>query len=623
LFTDTLPIGVTFVGINAATNTCGAGITNDLNTVTLTNGAIPIAGSCTVTATVTSLVPGLHLNTTGALVTDKGTAPPASDTLIVNPITDIVIVKSFNPGTIGAGEVSLLTITVTNLNPSIAAPVAFIDSLPTVPGPMLVATGPDPLINTCGGTLTAPTGSSSVIYAGGLLPAGGSCTVTVYVTALNEGTYTNFLGVASADLIVSPVIPPQPSLLLEKTAIPLTYTKVGDIIAYTYTITNIGGVTLTGPFMVTDDKLGTFTCGTGSLAPGASLTCTVNYTVVAGDLGTVSSLPTGVTATIETGAWLQGARSTQDMTITNAGPGVPNGIYPGWCIQDYVPADLHNQPAKLYSTIGGSLPADVASLAWGKVNYILNHKTGTPNTLQLFEDVQTAIWVVLGEPNPEFGISANAQTMIAAANANPSFVPGTNDIVAVIIYSDGMLPVNYRNRYQIQESICEMRLGAIINHATVRNAVVQSAEVEATVYQAAPPPPPPPAPIAPKLKKSFSPATIYKNGVSTLTINLSNPNNTPATLTASLTDALPGGVVVNGSPSTSCVGGTGVTATTSSVKLASGALIPANGSCTVTVKVKGTAKSGGNVFKNTLPVGALKTDKGSNTAAASATLTVK
>ena len=353
----------------------------------------------------------------------------------------------------------------------------------------------------------------------------------------------------------------------------------------------------------------------------------MNYTVVAGDLGTVTSLPTGVTANINTGAWLQGVVSIQDTTITGAGPGVPNGIYPAWCIQDYVPTDLHNQQARLYSTIGGDLPADVAGLPWNKINYILNHKIGVPNTLQFFKDVQTAIYVVLGQTS-EFAITPNAHAMIDAANANPNFVPGTDDIVAVIIYSDGMLPVNYKNRNQIQESICEMRLGAIINHATAVSTtpVVQSGQATATVYQAAPPPPPPPPPKPPKLSKSFNPTTIYLvKGVttSTLTIKLSNPNNTPASLTAPLTDTLPSGVVVNGSPSTSCVGGTGVTATTSSVTLASGASIQANGSCTVTVKVKGTAKSGNNGFKNTLPVGALQTDKGPNTAAAIATLTVK
>jgi uncharacterized repeat protein (TIGR01451 family) len=615
-FTDTLPIGVTFVG-NASNNGCGGAIANDEFTLTLTGGSIPAGGSCTVTATVTSSVPGLHLNTTGALVTDKGTAPPANDTLIVNQTSPIGILKSFNPGTIGAGEPSLLTITVDNPN-SIAIPVAFTDFLPSSPGQMLVATGPGPLINTCGGTLTATTGSSSVIYAGGLLPANGSCTVTVYVTAPVPGSYTNFLGTASDTLTVSPAIPPQPGLLLEKTAIPTTYTKVGDIIVYTYIIKNIGGVTLTGPFIVTDDNfLSPFQCGTATtLAPGASVTCTINYTVQAGDLGNVTSLPTGVTANIDTGAWLQGVMSILDTRITGAGPGVPNGIYPAWCIQSDIAGEQANR-ATLYSTIGGSLPADVAVLPWAKINYVLNHKIGVPNTPQLFEDVQTAIWALLGEPNPDFYPTANSQAMIAAANANPDFVPGPGDVVAVIIYSDGILPVNpYPSK--IQDTVCEMRPpGAIINHATgsgkYGTVVVYSGEVQATVYQTAPAPA---ADIAPTLGKAFSPATINAGGVSTLTITLSNTNGTDANLTAPLTDSLPWGVVVSGNASTTC-GGT-LTFDTSKVTLTGGS-IPANGSCTVTVDVTAKYKSS---YYNKLPAGALQTDKGRNAAPAVATLIV-
>ena len=203
--------------------------------------------------------------------------------------------------------------------------------------------------------------------------------------------------------------------------------------------------------------------------------------------------------------------STLDTTITNAGPGVPNGIYPGWCIQDHVAYGLHNQPAKLYSTIGGSLPPDVATLPWNKVNYMLNHKIRGPNKLQFFKDVQTAIWVVLGEPNPEFGISATAKKMINAANANPNFVPGPGDVVAVIIYSDGILPGNDDS---IQESICEMRpSGAIINHATAKvkygTKFVQSGEARRRSIRSLPRLPAQP-PKPPKLSKSFSPATINR-----------------------------------------------------------------------------------------------------------------
>ena len=279
-----------------------------------------------------------------------------------------------------------------------------------------------------------------------------------------------------------------PGLLLAKSANPTTYTQVGQSIIYSYKVTNTGNTTLNGPFTVTDDKLGTFVCESSpglpaSLAPGASFTCTKNYTIKASDLGN-AILPTNVTANINTGPWLAFVKSTQDTTITGAAPSVPNGVYPCWCIQDHVPTDLHNQPAKLFSTIGGSLPTDVASLAWGKVNYVLNHKIHGPgNNLTFLKDVQTAIWVLLGETNPEFGISATAQQMINAGNAHAGFVPGSGDIVAIIVYSDGMTV----RPGSIQESICEMHpLNSIVNKATVKNAVVTSSQVQATIRQIKP-----------------------------------------------------------------------------------------------------------------------------------------
>jgi uncharacterized repeat protein (TIGR01451 family) len=133
--------------------------------------------------------------------------------------------------------------------------------------------------------------------------------------------------------------------------------------------------------------------------------------------------------------------------------------------------------------------------------------------------------------------------------------------------------------------------------------------------------------IPPTLSKRFSPGTINagggSGGVSTLTITLTNDNNTPANLSGPLIDNLPPGlVVVPGSVNTDCI-----------EKLASGwfidvpgkvgltaeGLIPANGSCTVTADV--TAAAAG-IYVNTLPAGALQTDHGNNADPATATLIV-
>lgn len=124
----------------------------------------------------------------------------------------------------------------------------------------------------------------------------------------------------------------------------------------------------------------------------------------------------------------------------------------------------------------------------------------------------------------------------------------------------------------------------------------------------------------PVVTKSFSPTTVISPAVSTLKITLANPV-AAATLLSPLTDTFPSGLVVASTPnaSTTCSGGSGVTTTSNSVTLATGAVIPAGGSCTVTVDV--TSADGGT-FANTIDVGALHTDQGDNPNAANATLTV-
>jgi uncharacterized repeat protein (TIGR01451 family) len=147
----------------------------------------------------------------------------------------------------------------------------------------------------------------------------------------------------------------------------------------------------------------------------------------------------------------------------------------------------------------------------------------------------------------------------------------------------------------------------------------------------------PPAVVAPTLGKSFSPASINVGGVSTLTITLSNANSTPARLTAQFIDTLPSGLlVIASSVSSNCIDESLAAPSAGSVRsealsspewfvigpsvvgLMQGA-IPANGSCTLTAQV--TAPVAGS-FTNSLPAGALQTDKGKNATPAVATLTV-
>ena len=130
-------------------------------------------------------------------------------------------------------------------------------------------------------------------------------------------------------------------------------------------------------------------------------------------------------------------------------------------------------------------------------------------------------------------------------------------------------------------------------------------------------------PGAPSLSKSFAPSQVLANVVSTLTIKLNNASQpTAAVLSAALTDTFPTGLLVATTPnaSTTCTGGT-VTAVagSNSVSLASGASIPASGSCTISVDV--TAAADGQ-YANSIAVGALQTQHGNNPNPANATLKV-
>lgn len=123
--------------------------------------------------------------------------------------------------------------------------------------------------------------------------------------------------------------------------------------------------------------------------------------------------------------------------------------------------------------------------------------------------------------------------------------------------------------------------------------------------------------VAPTLAKAFPASTVPTNTPTRLTITLSNSNATPVTLTADLVDAFPSGMVSAANASTTCTGSLGQTGT--SVTLRSGAIVPALGSCAVNVDV--AAQVAGQLV-NTIPVGGLVTDAGSNASAASAALTV-
>lgn len=98
--------------------------------------------------------------------------------------------KEFSPAVISGGDVSTLTITLSNSADSDAdLTAAFTD---TLPAGITTVTGES---TTCGGVATASL--SSVTLTGGSIPANGSCTISVLVSGHTQGVFVNKIPVGA------------------------------------------------------------------------------------------------------------------------------------------------------------------------------------------------------------------------------------------------------------------------------------------------------------------------------------------------------------------------------------------------------------------------------------------
>jgi hypothetical protein len=138
---------------------------------------------------------------------------------------------------------------------------------------------------------------------------------------------------------------------------------------------------------------------------------------------------------------------------------VTNGYYPGWCAgkSHNIDADV---PYTVYlvNSMNATLPSYFANTNWNKINYILNNKVGS-DALQ----IQQAIWFFTDNYAVP-STSTNALTMISNANANPTFVPGNSQIIAVICASADFVPIDVNTAFSLQPTILELQVPQITPH---------------------------------------------------------------------------------------------------------------------------------------------------------------
>ncbi|MDO9456907.1 hypothetical protein, partial [Nocardioides sp.] len=171
-----------------------------------------------------------------------------------------------------------------------------------------------------GVTVTDGLADTAVVCPGTTLAPGASftCTTTHTLTQAEVdagqvfnpssvvGTPPTGANVTDTDAETTPLVV-TPSISLVETAAPpfdangSGTINAGDTIAYSFVVTNTGGVTLTG-VTVTDGLPGTVVCPTTTLAPGTSTTCTATYTITQADVDNGSVFnPSTATGTPPTG----------------------------------------------------------------------------------------------------------------------------------------------------------------------------------------------------------------------------------------------------------------------------------------------------------------------------------
>ncbi len=367
-FSDTFPASPSQMKwVNTVANTCGGTLTDAAGAalvsgvstgIKLTGGAItylipPLASTCTIDITVSVTASGSYSNiTTGATSSANAVVGPTSNTAtLVAYLPAPTVTKTFANAGFQVNGTNTLTITLTNPNTAAISGAAFTD---TYPANMLNATTPN-LTNTCGGTATAAASSSTVSLSGGTIPALGSCTLTVDVTATAVGLYTNTLAI---NAVTSANATPGPAAAASAGAtahLPPTLTKSfgaatlasGGSTALILTLTNpasnpaaITGVRVDDTFPTGLTLLNTtftFTpaaCGTvtkisgaasaaadnnmrfavASLAAGVSCQVSVNVTST-----TPGAITNTTVAPIATGpAVLTGIAAWADLTVSNA-----------------------------------------------------------------------------------------------------------------------------------------------------------------------------------------------------------------------------------------------------------------------------------------------------------------
>ncbi len=576
---------------SSATRTGGA---NGGSSLGLSGGSLLPGGSCTLTVSTESATAGNYLNTTGAVGSQVGSGNSASATLNVTSMTAPTLAKSFSPTAVARNTSSTLTLTLSNSNATAITGVALSDNYPNG----LVNADPLVLSNSCGGTVSAVAGEGSLSLSGAGIPANGSCAVSVAVQAADGGRYINTInrvitgnagtfGPATATLDV--LRPP----LLSKSFAPSSIAS-GGTSTLTLTLSNptTAATALSG--VALDDV---FPSGMRvHTTPGLSNSCGGTLR----DQGNSTTIGGGDTALYLSGVTLA-ANATCTVVVTVSTTGV---------------GSFNNQTSAVRSSNGGDGASAAATLAVGQPSLSKAFAPATVIvgqtsvlTITLTNPTGVAITgVALTDSYPQGMV--NAATPAVATSCNSGGATPTLTAVAgagSVAITGGRIAANGSCTVTVTVSASQSGSNTLAAGALSSSGGTNANPATALLTVRA----------LPEVVKAFSPEVVLPNGVSRLSITLTNSNDVAAT-GVSFTDNYPSGLLNAAAPSLSngC-GGTATAVANGTALSLSGATIPANSACVVSVNV--LSATPGSYVNNT---GSVATGNVGTAAGHSATLVV-
>ena len=578
-------------------------------------------GICSVTVSVTSFDPINHTNNIDAtsaggklenyaFIDTTTTAyfeDDAAITLLVLPMDNPSLTKSFTASSITEGGSSLLEIDLKNNDSNVAlTQVTLTDTFPTH---MALFNTTKTLTNCGSGILTGSSdggaswhdlavGDTAIKLSGASVAVTKTCKVLVYVTLDEAGTFTNTIHTSDLTTYQGVTIPSDVSAKL-------TYQNVTINKAFGYSNFELGGyttltITVTNPdstysldnFALTDNLPGglTFYSGAGTVQ---STTCG------AGVIDVSDPTKIGLTG----GTVPAGGSCEIVVTVTASSSGTYNNTVS--CSAGDLSFDKNGaianpgcNDATASVTIYGSSLGLTATKSFSPVDITPGGYTTLTITIKAPAD--TAISNLSMTDNLPANVKVYSSPTASLSNCSGTFSPAAND--TVLSLTNGSISAGATCTIKVRVTSTEY--GDHTN--TIATTDIDNAEsrhisddIHATFTV---------RDIS--VAKSFASGTIGKNGITTLTIKLTN-NFTVRLTDISFTDTLPGtateGIILASDPAATNTCGGSLTAVggTQAISLSNGQIV-ASGSCTITVKVQGVSASTpppGTTYENKIAIG--------------------